>query len=439
MDAVPKISVIIPIYNTEKYLQECLDSVLNQSLRDIEIICVNDGSTDNSLTMLQNYSKKDLRIIIITQDNLGQAAARNAGIKAACGEYVCFLDSDDLLVENALEELYYKAKQDKLEVLCYDIKCMYENEHLKVTNNMDSYYQRNISFGGVKTGKELFTEMIEKNSFIDSASNMLISRDWLIKNNIEFYPGILYEDSLFSFQCFMTANRMYHINKQYLIYRIRDNSTMTSGYTFHNLYSRLICYIMIIQKAYTLGLDFRTQTAVYKYASFVRENLKHIYNVLNNEERMKILTLAPLEKLYLEGLGIEQSSVPVFNEDIYLDGFKNLIHYNKKIIIYGAGHVGRQVLTYIRNINLVKHVMCFAVTDKENSEGCVMGLEVRCIDDLKYMAQDGYIIIAARKNHQEDMYKKARELGFNKIAVIDQMLEKAITANIEKNYRIMVD
>jgi glycosyltransferase involved in cell wall biosynthesis len=105
----PKVSVIIPVYNVEAYLRECLDSILAQDLSDIEIICVNDGSIDNSLSILQHYASQDERIIIISQENSGAASARNNGLKKARGEYIFIPDSDDyLLSTNALSFIHYR-------------------------------------------------------------------------------------------------------------------------------------------------------------------------------------------------------------------------------------------------------------------------------------------------------------------------------------------
>ena len=100
------LSIIIPVYNSEKYLEECLNSVLNQTLKDIEIICVNDGSTDNSLKILENIAAQDLRVRIINQENKGQGNARNAGLEAANGDYVGFVDSDDFISPDFYEKLY---------------------------------------------------------------------------------------------------------------------------------------------------------------------------------------------------------------------------------------------------------------------------------------------------------------------------------------------
>ena len=108
---MPELSVIIPVYNTDKYLEKSLDSLTSQTLKDIEIICVNDGSTDNSLAVLQKYADKDSRIIVINQEHKMQGAARNAGIKIAEGEYIGFVDSDDWVDKDYFEKLYNAVKK----------------------------------------------------------------------------------------------------------------------------------------------------------------------------------------------------------------------------------------------------------------------------------------------------------------------------------------
>ena len=114
-----KVSVIIPVYNTEKYLAECLDSILNQTLDSYEIIIVNDGSTDGSLQLINQYAKRYSNISVINQNNQKQGAARNAGLKVANGEYVCFIDSDDMLEKNALDYCYNLASKINLDMITY--------------------------------------------------------------------------------------------------------------------------------------------------------------------------------------------------------------------------------------------------------------------------------------------------------------------------------
>lgn len=121
----PKISVVIPVYNVENYLRQCLDSVINQTLDDIEIICVNDGSTDSSPDILEEYSRKDSRIRIISQENMGLSGARNTGMKYIKGEYVYFLDSDDYIELDALNQMYNISKNNSLDMLMFKT-CSFE-------------------------------------------------------------------------------------------------------------------------------------------------------------------------------------------------------------------------------------------------------------------------------------------------------------------------
>lgn len=116
---IPNISVIIPIYNTSEYLKDCLDSALWQSLKNIEIICINDGSTDNSLEIINEYARKDSRIIVINQENKGGAAARNSGLKVASGEFIAFVDSDDTIDKNAYQKSYEIAKEYDANILMF--------------------------------------------------------------------------------------------------------------------------------------------------------------------------------------------------------------------------------------------------------------------------------------------------------------------------------
>ena len=121
---MPKVSVIIPVYNTAKDLKECLDSVISQTLDDIEIICINDGSPDNSLEILREYAQKDTRFVIIDQKNKGAGAARNIGISQAVGEFVAFMDADDKYPDNqVLEDLYSKVIENNVLICGGEINC----------------------------------------------------------------------------------------------------------------------------------------------------------------------------------------------------------------------------------------------------------------------------------------------------------------------------
>ena len=137
-----KVSVIIPVYNTEKYLRECLESVISQTFTDIEIICVNDGSTDSSLAILEEYASNDKRIKVLKQKNKGAGSARNFGLKYATGEFLSFLDSDDFFENNFIEQMYSKAKETNADLVMCAV-----NGYNTITNEIFSLpWALNIQF-----------------------------------------------------------------------------------------------------------------------------------------------------------------------------------------------------------------------------------------------------------------------------------------------------
>ena len=148
-----EVSVIIPVYNAEKYLRECLDSVVNQTLKDIEIICIDDGSTDHSRAILMGYEKSDPRITVISQENLGLSAARNCGMRYASGKYIYFLDSDDYIDGEALEILVRLAEENDADSVHFAAKPFYESEELRRSHNLDQYFDMK-GFSGLYYGAE---------------------------------------------------------------------------------------------------------------------------------------------------------------------------------------------------------------------------------------------------------------------------------------------
>ena len=160
---MPKVSVIIPVFNVESYLSKCLESVLNQTLTDIEIICIEDCSTDNSTNILIDYAKIDDRIItIFNEENHGLSYNRNKGINAASGEYLLFLDSDDYLELDSLEFLYKEAVKNSLDVLHHDYISEFENTCNSKINTKFVYNEKTKQ---VLDGHSYFNEMIYNDEF----------------------------------------------------------------------------------------------------------------------------------------------------------------------------------------------------------------------------------------------------------------------------------
>lgn len=217
-----KFSVIIPVYNVESYLQACLDSVLNQTFEDWEAICVNDGSTDNSAAILEEYGHKDGRFKIIDQPNGGLSAARNTGLKAATGEYVLFLDSDDWIEDNALEIL--SNDLDDEDMLCFSGRRYFEREGLY--HDADMLKERSYA-----SGMDYYNENALQSRDFAFVCVVLRAyrRTFLIENCLWFKEGIYHEDNLFSPIACYYAKKVRQVSDCLYDYRVRANSITTTG------------------------------------------------------------------------------------------------------------------------------------------------------------------------------------------------------------------
>lgn len=275
-----KVSVIIPVYNVEQYLAECMESILNQSLRDIEIICVNDGSTDGSPAILDEYTLKDSRIQVITQKNSGLSATRNVGIEHAKGTYVYFMDSDDMLQPSAFMELYTIAEQEKLDIVYFDASIIYESDELakEYSAYTTTYsYVKQHDYSEVINGINMFVAMYMNGEYRSSACMQFIRTEHIRKHNLSFYEGILHEDELFNFLCIMQARKVSHISKQYYIRRIRIGSIMTQAKGFRHFYGYLVCYIQIIAYSVQNNLSREAQKCINNLLENFRNNINMIY------------------------------------------------------------------------------------------------------------------------------------------------------------------
>ncbi len=218
MFSKPKISIIIPVYNVEKYLCECLDSILNQTFQDFEIICVDDGSTDETLEILKNYKNKDERVFVLQQHHSGAAEARNNGIRLARGKYIQFLDSDDYFEPTMLEELYNHAEKFGADLTVCSSRKVDNNGNIVESGNPNSPINLD------KTPLEkTFNWRDYKDDFFSLINvaiwNKLYSRDLILKNNLSFQNLTSCNDVAFGYISHICAEKIVVFNKELVNYR----------------------------------------------------------------------------------------------------------------------------------------------------------------------------------------------------------------------------
>ena len=262
---MPRCSIIIPVYNAAPYLRAGLESVLEQTLHDIEIVCVDDGSADTSGAILSEFAAQDNRIRVLTQGNCGQGAARNRGLEVVNGEYIYFMDADDeLATNNALERLVNEADRTNLDVLFFDANTAVD-DGLEVSPSViraDDYIRRN-DYSSLQTGRELFASLIENREYTVSPCLMLVRRKFIEKNRIRFPDArIFHEDNILMTRVMLAAERVSHRPWRFYLRKVHADSTVTSKPTLRHLRGYVECYIDVCDIIKHGEWDRRTAAAL---------------------------------------------------------------------------------------------------------------------------------------------------------------------------------
>lgn len=254
----PKVSIIVPIYNVDKYLSRCLDSILNQSLKEIEIIAVNDGSTDKSYEILLDYQKSDPRLKVINKKNGGVSAARNTGLEQVSGEYIGFVDPDDWIDSYMYEELYKTAQVEEVDV----VMCSYIREFGSHSKKKQFHMPEQVKFTGFEVHEKVVRKLIGplgeeigNPELLDAWGTVwskLYKASLIRENHIKFtdlHEIGTNEDSLFNIEALYKAQSFVYVNKHFYHYW-RDNSDSVTSFhkpnlvdQWNNLYNRITNFI----------------------------------------------------------------------------------------------------------------------------------------------------------------------------------------------------
>lgn len=297
----PKISVIIPVYNAGKYLSICLDSILNQTLPEIEVICINDGSSDRSLDILLSYADKDNRISVINKKNGGASSARNMGFSIAQGKYVYFMDSDDCLTINALEILYACAERNNLDSIYFNGLVIYDDKEMQeLYRDSQYYYYMQTGQKYPCSGQQLFRILKQNGAYRVSVCMQMLRLEFLKEKDIKFVEGIIYEDNIFTFVSMLQAERALKLDEALYLRRYRRNSVMTSIIQAKNVIGYLMCLRQMLFFVESELLDDQVEKEAIETIKSILRSIRTNYEKLDIKERKKLEALSPVDKFWID-------------------------------------------------------------------------------------------------------------------------------------------
>ncbi len=271
----PKVSVILPVYNVGKYLRQSLDSLINQTLNEIEIICVNDGSVDDSYDILEEYKAKDSRIKVIHKENKGTGAARNDGLRLATGECIGFVDPDDWVKPNMFERLYNLIKEKNLDIAM----CMPDGYDEKNAINAPFPYFVDANFENIIDDRVFNWRDLSPFSYPMCVWNKLYTKELFDKYNIDFAEGLDFEDHKVIFGTLLTAERIFFIREKLYVYRFnREGSVLTDNNR------RLIDHIEIFNIVENLMKETNTFNILREdFLTYKIHNILYYYSMIKDE------------------------------------------------------------------------------------------------------------------------------------------------------------
>ena len=286
----------MPIYNVAQYLEETLDSILNQSLTDFEVIAVNDGSTDNSEEILKKYQQKDRRIIYFSQENQGQSVARNLALQHASGEYIYMMDSDDVLSgPDVLLTCYEYAEKNHADFIFFDRDWLLEDKtDFSVSLHSTKYVEENKAYDG----ESLLNLLLDTTSYNCVVWLLLIKHDHLRHLGLYFYPGIIHEDELFTTVLMLRSSTIYCLKQSFVKHRVRYASTVGAKFTRRNM----DCYLTVTDEL----LRFSQKPIIHKFLRYTLSKVFYTGHFIPYKDKPAVFWRA-IKSGYLKYIGLKSS------------------------------------------------------------------------------------------------------------------------------------
>ena len=294
-----KVSIILPIYNVAPYLDETFRSLIGQTLKDIEIIAVNDGSTDESETIINRYAQQDSRIKCYTQHNQGQSVARNLALKHATGEYIYMMDSDDVLDNpDALRLCYEYINKCQADFIFFDGDILQESGAAPISWD----YQRTQELEENKAydGEYLLNMMLDSYKHNCVVWLLLIRHSYLKHIELDFFPGIIHEDELFTTKLTLQSHNIYCFKHNFVKHRVRSASTMGKHYSKRNIN----CYLTVIDEL----LKWQDSPIIHKFARYTLSKVFYTGHLIPFKEKPTVFWRA-VKSGYLKYIGTKSAVV----------------------------------------------------------------------------------------------------------------------------------
>ncbi|MCI8466438.1 MAG: glycosyltransferase [Lachnospiraceae bacterium] len=446
-----KVSVLVPVYNMEKYLGKCLQSLCEQTLSDIEILCINDGSTDASKTIIESFCLKDSRVKMIDKKNTGYGNSMNIGMDQAKGKYLAIVESDDFVEPDMMKKLYEKAEIHQLDVVKSSFYSYTDEDGIEENQYADLFNDLTMD--------EVFCPLHKSRLFIKMQTiwSALYNRNFLFENHIRFHetPGASYQDVSFAFQVYACAKRMmlipdafYHYRidnvhssvkapdkvfcvcdelekiESFIVERHRDVEQLRMiasrlGYrimmeTYHNLAE-------VFQ--YALFLKMTEYLRNYKKAGFIYEEMwekeatETVEEILDDPKKYFMKTAKSFQDDRL-------MSDICLNQRIYTEAVLERILSSSRILIYGAGKLGTKFLGYLRESGYTDEKISFAVTSMQGNEPYVSGISVHPLEFYQKQKKEATVVLAVKGQSQFEIADRLERQGFSEVISLDHRIWK---------------
>ena len=300
--AQPDVSFVIPVYNADAWLEDCVTSVLAQTGIDVEVICINDGSTDRSGEILRRLADADPRVRVIDQENSGQSVGRNKGLDAAAGRYLIYLDSDDYWPSDVARRLVHSADESELDLLLFDCIAFRDGDiDDKIWKRYSTYYQRAHTYREVRSGVQLMADMRRSKDYRPHVGLYMARTDFVRKQGVRFIPGIVHQDNPYTFRLMMHATRAAHESIDAYARRMRPGSTITTLNAERSAKGYYLSYV-----------EMTRELKDHEVPPRVAEHVNNIVNYVYDGARKQFALLTPTALAGLRSVDLSDDAQRIF-------------------------------------------------------------------------------------------------------------------------------